>query len=166
MGQIFLAPKNQGLTPIPSLHLSVFSRFVSVFAQNVKARHHSSSALSTYKLMNVPNPVPNVMSSNSLHNDPKFYPAALLPYPYKFGLRQVALRPALSRRFAFFERSFIMYYVFLMFKEIKCPYIFLDFAIKTKQLMCHWVLHPPYPPLKGGIYRKDSPLRGIGGVII
>ncbi len=39
-----------------SLHLSVSSRNVSVFAHNVKARHHSSSALSTYKLMNVPNP--------------------------------------------------------------------------------------------------------------
>ncbi len=42
-----------------SLHLSVSSRNVSVFAHNVKARHHSSNALSTYKLMNVPNPVPN-----------------------------------------------------------------------------------------------------------
>jgi hypothetical protein len=36
-----------------------------------------------------------------------------------------------------------MYYVFLMFKEIKCPYVFLDFAIKTTQLMCHLALHPP-----------------------
>ena len=39
-----------------SLHLSVSSRIVSVFAHNVKARNHSSNALSTYKLMNVPNP--------------------------------------------------------------------------------------------------------------